>query len=1780
MFLHKIILFIFIAFDFCFSESLDAEKPSNNTEVFENNQENLHLKHSEIIYHNFLISAQSSSKELGISIIPSNIRLPSGELSIFYSNSIKYPTELNNSKSCLNLKMMGYCIFPIPQSENASNVYFSFICETEECQFKWRLNHIEEINLKYGVPEYFIFHKNEFETFNITVPSKQNFSRIVFSLEYKYIPINYHLKNDVNFSQGQPHMKRLTDREVFILYSNDTTLCFQCNISVTAFLPKESIVIANAWIFQASLNEIHLNETVTDFLFASQKNNIYFLNLNLNDSKTISDDHSLFISFKSLSGTKKTLYVSPDQEISDFAKAPWNSTLVDEYYEEEDIIIDKKDLNSLSLKGNQFFLYVSGDINGLYMIHANINNKKFLPIYLGVRESGLILNNEIVNYEYEFWKTEDFTKLILTSTMTSGHLNLYVRKCESNSNSCLITKEDIEKNNNIENRVTKDGLNMLEFTPKCDFNAAAACYYIFAVMGNSNSSKSNKYSLVLKRTENEIVLIENMFHETHLGVYHSQIFKLIVEDYSDPEKEVTSISFLINQDIIYIVSKDVFCYDYTNSSCNSKMGNFLYPVTFQKNEKSSLNGVYYLMLLGTQRSNIVIYPRVIRKDSLNMIKLLEGKIFRSSLIESIPNEYFKFHISSEKPIMVEINLHSSVNHGIRMYISKDGEPPNPQKYFLSSVNNYISFYHSHNDNDKFYILLVEARENLQSLPNKKMDFSLMYSTESTVKHLEPNQIFYDFIESGQQKHLIFFPGLDEESITISKHAFMPINSEKFLKMSLSILLKEDSYFIIENNMQNNIVVNQTILKNYCGDRGNIEECPFYITLENLLDEQIHYSILMRYQDHSINLVDGKEFHYLAETNTKIFMHYFPTSRNENLDLFSYSQGVSFNLYLQIFHNVNKTNSLNWPYENLISTNSSYINKNSYFLSLNSSIFKDCWPDCVVLIAIVANNSQLNIFNPTSHAIHIMLSSKMSDLSENKYIELSIEKDQAKYFVYDLSHFMSSNLETLVFEVATNYGTTELLITVNSANEEKIPSRDEFDFISKSGNLLITKKEIESVSKNKNSKKLHLFVAIDCLSSSCDASLRLETSKLQLKYLLHGKTYPIFLEKGETQNYEYYHYQDNSFNVKFNKETGIGNLKVINCNKTSSSDTCSTQNINLSEVNSNFSDFWSNSIKIDKNNPDYCLNCMYIISFSAISALKGSIHLVLDNEFFNLQEGKKLLDEVEEHEQNLYLIKFSLNKEIKVLLNVYSGDPQVFISSFPKLDKNKYELMAAHTNNSLITIDFKPSLQSDKKEINVYAYILVYGKEKTHYSITYKTEESLLFLHEGLIEFDTLQKGKTNRYIFEIYHASGTPSLSINLKKENISIESIKISSFFRAQKTIYDTSNHLSVLLLSKENVILSENSITILLLNATGHYEFEISNLNNVEIFYSIIVNSQFINLIPYNSIINQIIPAERALLYETYVPNKGFFMFEIMECSGEVKLFISEDYDKFTKQIFNEEFQASEGVSRFNTIQVKKGMIYFALYSAPRFKFVDTHQTTKAYFKLTTHYYDSPEEIPQNKLIPGNNGRISWEYLTQSNKIKISFEPLRCLGECPVYFKHVFVSYWIILSKNENLLNTYGKCSIINYENIKMNSSNFQSKFIVGNNLIGSNRLENFNYEFDYFGDIYYASVKAKIQNYPGNHEPFFMYYEDIEIEKPPLKVVKVVYYGLTVFAICLVVLLSLCCVYYYRSYKKLEENLNYEVKDVDNGSNVITTLNASIEMQPSSKRYQGLIEESGNF
>ena len=246
----------------------------------------------------------------------------------------------------------------------------------------------------------------------------------------------------------------------------------------------------------------------------------------------------------------------------------------------------------------------------------------------------------------------------------------------------------------------------------------------------------------------------------------------------------------------------------------------------------------------------------------------------------------------------------------------------------------------------------------------------------------------------------------------------------------------------------------------------------------------------------------------------------------------------------------------------------------------------------------------------------MISEIIAEIRENAENQFFLEKSQYKYFSCDLAFFLKNREKTektLLFEISAFFGKILIFSTVNSDASQRFPTSEDFDFFSQSGNLVIKTHEI--LEKNRDLlQNPHLSIAVFCISSSCEASLALKTSQLQTLRIYPERPLNFYIEKNHSQNFSFFHFSDESFKIKVNRDSGLGSLSVKSCRivVNISLDDCMREAGGF--LKADYSDFWMNSLEIDRKDVNFCKDCVYILMIQEKTEVKGTINVVKDKKF--------------------------------------------------------------------------------------------------------------------------------------------------------------------------------------------------------------------------------------------------------------------------------------------------------------------------------------------------------------------------------------------------------------------------------------------------------------------------------------------------------------------------------------------------------------------------------------
>lgn len=1731
----------------------------------------------------FLIPPENSQSNIILTFDPISEYFDPGALNVYLSIDDLQQNKSLYSKKCA-ISSFSSCQFDLAnEKQQADKIYFRIECLTENCEYKLRLSHLKEIVVHFNKLERFTFSRSSTELFNISVPAQDKFSRIVLWIKYQFVPSaenNFGEHYNVMLSSGEPIGYKFGNQQFLILNNNDSKLCYDCQISALIISPINSTIELEVFLYHKNENSLSINQFYVDYVFLG-KDNEYFIEV---QKEAVEDPNfSLQIMFNSLSGKRKNIYFDVDTYPGDKEKYRWSSYSINSFYQENDIYITKKDLELNKFQGYKYYILIEGYNPGIFSLFIKHSYLNFIPLYLGTTTSGIIANDEIINYEAKIWKSDDPNEIYtISATVETGHINIYGRKCGILRQCSPISKEDIKNEYEIDLKADHEGVSSLTFHSDCK---TVYCYYVFAIVGNRlKSGNISHYDLIFKKPNLYHNLIENVCHESQINFRDYEQYKLYVENSND---EIISVNFFLNTELQFIVGKEKICGNDELQSCVQKEGNFHSPISFEKEEfpsNFSLNGTYYILVFGIKSAEYIIFPEVLRKNhNKAFIKLMDGKPMRYFLSLTKKIAYFEFLINLESTTNIEINIQSFEINSLVIYLQNDNSVPSENNFLISSSENHLSFKHE-TFRETVYKIAVKSKLSLSAYKNNKIDFAIMFSTDNSLHHLESNQPFYDTIHSKTIKHFLFYADLSNMNIFISRHIISPAESEYHLSMSFSMFLldKNESHQIYITK-DSTIKLDQKKLKSLCQSKYselNKEKCPIYISLNNENEFDVSYILTLKATEFAIKLIQGKQQIISINKDENFALLYFiPSTLIEKLEVYIYSLVFDFDIYISIFNNNETLPFSYWNYPNENNYFTKGIQKKQFSTILTKEIWEKCWPNCTLLFKIIDTCKNISSDNFQEKLLHILVSSEIAEISENKPIKFNSEYHVLKYFIYDIKNLVKNKIS--IFIDLTNYlGTNEIYVIFNEGSENDVfPSNEIYDFFSIDGHLTISYQDLNVlIEKNSQSKNIseinkgNLFIGAFCQNNLCESSLNIRNSNYFIKKILHGQPYEFYISNhNKYEIYEYYHSIDKGFRIKINRESGNGTFSILSCFNSSVID-CknkkdNTKNLTIMNEAAVFK-------KTDQN--IFCLNCFYLIlifpSFNS-SNLKGTINIIHEDEFLLLADGHSFLDYVQEYEENKYMCRSSPKDELEVKVTIYSNEPEIFISQSNSVSKNKFEFKGIKKpGQNIVTYLLNPLMLSNDK-----VFIIVYGATESKYSIKCQFKSSFTVLHAGLMEFSLLKPQATHKYVFhakeeEIYQ--NNPRLAIYYSK-NVS-NGISINLYAKNATSEYGEHPISTEIKMNpnESQIIYTYHSLIYNLLNKSQIYEIILQSSTNEVINYSITIETNHINFLPFDSIVNMALNPSHLYYYETFTPSKGLLVVDLLECIGSVEIFTANTYENLITNEFDQEFKSFSGQDNLRIFKVNKGKFYFALFSPN----ISIQENTKNkldiqvnYIQVSTHFYESYMDIAQYRLMISDNGLIDW-YENSNGKITLSWSNVICKIECNEEFmKTIKIDYKILVSQNFDFLDSHGKCGIISFQDIKINTNQFFVKEINDNKLL--NITEPFKYDLELdLKNNYYVTIIAQI-NGMERETPSLLYYKEATIQKTEIFIEKVYSYGFVIVCLLIILVLGSCLCYFFGRYRKLK-TLKYEVKEVENVSS-ISSLNTSIEMK-TNKVYQGLVEQ----
>ena len=160
-----------------------------------------------------------------------------------------------------------------------------------------------------------------------------------------------------------------------------------------------------------------------------------------------------------------------------------------------------------------------------------------------------------------------------------------------------------------------------------------------------------------------------------------------------------------------------------------------------------------------------------------------------------------------------------------------------------------------------------------------------------------------------------------------------------------------------------------------------------------------------------------------------------------------------------------------------------------------------------------------------------------------------------------------------------------------------------------------------------------------------------TTGKQYYYIYEGQPFEGQLSQGQSAFFEYSHSYQRGFKILLSRDYGqaeiaattyLGNEEFLE---------------NLPQVQTNINVKWSTKfsnsedhVRISTSDINFCsFTCRYIVEINAVTDVKYTLLLVVENEYVRLPNNKRLKDYIKKGESTMYMYEASQNFRLRLLL---------------------------------------------------------------------------------------------------------------------------------------------------------------------------------------------------------------------------------------------------------------------------------------------------------------------------------------------------------------------------------------------------------------------------------------------------------------------------------------------------------------------------------------------------
>lgn len=1781
-------------------------------------------------YYKIIISEKIPDEDLMIMVKP---RDKNSDPDLFISSVEKYPNSYSNSEKVCNAFGLDVCTVAAQNITNNSVFYIGVNCYTD-CSYSIITEYSSEILLKLGQEAMIKFYKTVPQIAKFYIPKDDSIDQLIIYatlLNSQEVNQTFHLYINAGNEIPTSSVFDFISKEVWfegkgvsiskspntnLPYSITKILATDSNYTILIEAGKDSMILLVAEAFPkirpiSLFNEVH---DIVDY----QRSQTYELTIS-DDELSMMKDDPLILELRVFSGDPD-LYVHYDTLPNDLLNYQW--------YSNEDgneaITISKKERDSYNAT-NKFYITVFGKYDSAYVLNAYYTSRNNDYLLFGETMTGSIINNEVVNYRLNIYG-DGTAKITLDLISETGNVDLFIKQCKNlDKKECVITLADIRnRKENSQNSTTfflysnnyggKDSISYGFNSTDChiqidtsDYGRINICTYQIAIYGNSTLTETSHYSLLAKHSQKHTLLLEGTPMRSSLEIKEKEYYKFHL--YNDTN--IDSISFVTDNiagEIMVYVSKTE---RFPNNTINDFASYFeLDTCKYFKNKTrdSQLTGTYYIAIEAFSAADYIITVILHHEKTeqeknetllqINYIKLTEGQPMKIAFNISTNTYYFKFKaiFNTTNQEKVFIHLRPIIGH-FKAYIvsgnNTNNTDPSEKNYDYVINENYITINKSI-DINKFKILIV-VDTTYEVLKSYK--FALFYTTSNSIVSLGYDT-YFDYIKESESKFYMITYDSNEEDVSITK----TIYTSNISAISLSVSLNDEilypshfqnTHYLSKDKQNGTISITREEISNFCPlKRHMAQTCRIYIGVYST--ENQYYSLLITKKLLPVLLYDEVTTEIPSPRDNDYQRFYYFVPANSTITVFVDSLYMNLHAYVTILPLVS-VNKNEWTYPNSSSFDYSY--NSSYYIPSSIVLKKNYFKDrncelvaygCVLLLSV--QREALDYFEMNNN-INIVVSSHLTRLQEGKPFVSYVDKHTIKYF-----SIYVNQPDCVLLIAVTPIGDGDPDLVVSKGRDER-PTLENYDWIStnyKSEQLQISRNSSAKVEKSMEG----LYVIGIYGFTNCTFSLTVVFQANKIIFLRPGFPHELYLKSNETISFQYYNF-DSAFRVIISTEFGDSALYINPYN--SSKDF-------IDQLPCEGHHFWSSKSSnrdiayVKESDNGFCAYCDYLIS--VVPKVNSKVNVIISNSYqpIQMQSGKVLNDYVEEGDCNTYLYQTTWDA-VEFDFILFSGDIEIYVSRTEavSVDNYLYKYNKSNLISNKLTLHLgmgfslvSYNLTEHKENISeIYRHsILIKGLKNSNYSVSFTSKSQTKILRFGVADYTILKPIEHQQYMFYCLD-SYIVNIMITVMNQNSSnfnnIQNIpNINIFYKINSTI----NEANIV-----KNITNLNSIFLQIKTNPGFYNMNITNIDLIEsLTYSVLVNTNEVNLILSGSQQMMLLPIGEFDKYELYAPSKKKLFIEILECFGKVQLKGTQNYLNMKSGKYDWEFEYPyENNHIIAFYEVEQGPVFIGVQAVQGYQPLIENSTSlnEAFYIMKVHFLPPKGKIPQEKFFAGDGGNFNWKNSFMNNEIIINFGTVTCLNDCKeeVRFMPVQFVYYLHISADQYLLNSFSKCNINDdvYSLFKMSKSS-------SNKLYYERYIQVFSKEeqakVGRFSIVlpkeiegpFFVNIVSEVWVYDVEenlYEEFTIVYNSQEISKniisednPNIKLFIII--GVA-GALLLVVSIIIGC-YYRKRTKKFEKRLKYELSDVRN----VAASGEIFEGQKADKNdqvplpYKGFLEE----